>query len=98
MGEGDEDEKLSNAIKSGLELATEKGFKQIHSETSLGIFDFPKNKCAKILLNETVNFLLNKKSSPSIIKIVEFCLIDYDTIIEFHLAFNRLKSNITMNK
>jgi O-acetyl-ADP-ribose deacetylase len=92
MGEGNEDKKLSNAIKSCLELATQKAFKSISIPAiSSGIFGFPKNRCAKILVNETINFLTQKEDSPSNIKIVEFCLLDIDTINAFQKEFDNLK-------
>jgi O-acetyl-ADP-ribose deacetylase (regulator of RNase III) len=82
MGEGNEDDKLSKAIKSSLELATQKEFKSISIPAiSSGIFGFPKDRCAKILVNETIKYLSQKKNS--IITIVEFCLLDKETINEF---------------
>jgi O-acetyl-ADP-ribose deacetylase len=54
MGEGNEDEKLRKAIKSVLALAQETGFKSISIPAiSTGIFGFPKDRCAKILLEES---------------------------------------------
>jgi O-acetyl-ADP-ribose deacetylase (regulator of RNase III) len=51
MGEGNEDEKLSNAINSCLVLATQKAFKSISIPAiSSGIFGYPKDRCAKILV------------------------------------------------
>ncbi len=91
MGEGNEDEKLSNAIKSCLELATQKAFKSISIPAiSSGIFGFPKDRCAKILVNETYKFFNSKENSN--IKIVEFCLLDIDTINEFQKEFENLKN------
>src|SRR5204862_4217538 len=53
MGEGDEDNKLLRALRSTLTLAAEKGFKSISVPAiSSGIFGFPKDKCAKILVEE----------------------------------------------
>ena len=61
MGEGNEDEKLSNAINSCLELATQKAFKSISIPAiSSGIFGFPKDRCAKILVNETIKYFISK--------------------------------------
>jgi O-acetyl-ADP-ribose deacetylase len=58
MGEGNEDEKLSNAINSCLELATQKAFKSISIPAiSSGIFGFPKDRCAEILVNGTIKYL-----------------------------------------
>jgi len=74
-GEGDEDNKLKRAINSVLVLATEKKLRSISVPAiSAGIFGFPKDRCAKILVGETAAFL---KSAPaSSLEIVEFCIFD----------------------
>jgi O-acetyl-ADP-ribose deacetylase len=54
MGEGNEDNKLLRAVQSTLALAAERGFKSISIPAiSSGIFGFPKDKCAKILVQES---------------------------------------------
>ncbi len=94
MGEGNEDEKLSNAINSCLELATQKAFKSISIPAiSSGVFGFPKDRCAKILVKETMNFLTRREGLPSNIKIVEFCLLDVETVNAFKKEFENLKNN-----
>ena len=51
---------------------------------SAGIFGFPKNRCAQIMVNETVNFLkANKETS---LKEINFFLIDEDIIGFFNDA------------
>src|ERR687897_3420493 len=58
MGEGDEDTKLRKAVRSRLVLASEGKFKSISiTAISSGIFGFPKDKCAEILVEEAKNFL-----------------------------------------
>jgi O-acetyl-ADP-ribose deacetylase (regulator of RNase III) len=58
LGEGDEDYKLRKAVRSSLLLASEKGFKSISMPAiSSGIFGFPKDRCAKILVEESKTFL-----------------------------------------
>jgi O-acetyl-ADP-ribose deacetylase (regulator of RNase III) len=90
MGEGNEDEKLSNAINSCLALATQKAFKSISIPAiSSGIFGYPKDRCAEILVNEIINYFTQKQNSN--INIVEFCLLDNDTIYEFQKEFDKLK-------
>jgi O-acetyl-ADP-ribose deacetylase (regulator of RNase III) len=75
MGEGDEDRKLKSAITSVLKLAAEKGFASIAVPAiSAGIFGFPRDRCAKILVGETAAFLRDNPASP--LKLVEFCIID----------------------
>ncbi len=58
MGEGDEDSKLKNAVLSSLLLASEKGLKSISiPAVSSGIFGFPKDRCAAILVKEVAGFV-----------------------------------------
>jgi O-acetyl-ADP-ribose deacetylase (regulator of RNase III) len=83
MGEGDEETKLKKAINNVLELATSKGLKSIAIPAiSAGIFGFPKDKCARILVEETVTFVRETKTT---LKEIIFCLIDED-IINFFTA------------
>jgi len=90
MGEGDENAKLSNAINSCLELATQNEFKSISIPAiSSGIFGFPKNRCAKILVNETIKYFTQRENSN--INVIEFCLLDKETINEFQKEFDKLK-------
>jgi len=90
MGEGDEDNKLRTAIQSTLTLASDKGFKSISIPAiSSGIFGFPKDKCAKILVAETIHFLDNVNNDTNI-EIVEFCLIEDETLNCFKLEFDTI--------
>src|SRR6188472_974999 len=58
MGEGNEDYKLRKAVRSSLLLASERGFRSISMPAiSSGIFGFPKDRCAKILVEESKTFL-----------------------------------------
>ena len=62
MGEGNEDEKLSNAINSCLALATHKAFKSISIPAiSSGIFDYPKDRCAEIIIDETIDYFTQNR-------------------------------------
>jgi len=95
MGEGSEDKKLRKAIKSVLALAQETGFKSISIPAiSTGIFGYPKDKCAKILLKESMNYFANNKdtsSSPNTIDTIEFSLIDSETLEYFKDEIKTLK-------
>ena len=83
MGEGNEDEKLKNAIKNSLLLASEKGFESISIPAiSSGIFGFPKDRCAMILVNESKKFLKENTT----MKTIEFCIIDDETLSHFITA------------
>ncbi|MCX5807992.1 MAG: macro domain-containing protein [Proteobacteria bacterium] len=78
-GEGDEENKLKNAVKNILNLATEKGFKTISMPAiSAGIFGFPKESCAQIMIDETGRFLKDNRETS--LKEINFYLIDKDII------------------
>lgn len=89
MGEGDEDNKLKNAVLSALKTASEKQLKSISMPAiSSGIFGFPKDRCAEILVNESLNYL---KSSPQCsLETIEFCIFDDDTMKWFKKEFDKL--------
>ncbi len=89
MGEGDEDNKLRRAMVSVLKLATENGLTSISVPAiSAGIFGFPKDRCAKILVGETVNFL--KSNSHSSLEFVEFCIFDQEAYNFFKSEFEKI--------
>lgn len=90
MGEGDEDNKLKNAIINSLKLASGKGLKSISVPAiSSGIFGFPKDRCAEILVREATNYLRdNPKTS---LEIVEFCIYDDVTLEHFKREFEKLR-------
>jgi len=57
-GEGDEDRKLASATLNSLRLADRHGLKSIaFPAISSGIFGFPIDRCAKIMLSETMGYL-----------------------------------------
>jgi O-acetyl-ADP-ribose deacetylase (regulator of RNase III) len=90
MGEGDEDNKLKNAVINTLRLASEKGFKSVSMPAiSSGIFGFPKDRCAKILVNESADYL--RKNPQSSLEIIEFCVYDDNTMEHFKREFARLR-------
>ncbi len=58
MGEGDEDRKLRDATLNSLKLADEHGLKSIaFPAISTGIFGFPMDRCAEIMLSTTIEYL-----------------------------------------
>ncbi len=86
MGEGDEDNKLKNAVMSSLILASEKGLESISLPAiSSGIFGFPKDRCAKILVSEAAGFL--KANPESSLQAIEFCIYDDATLEHFRKEF-----------
>jgi O-acetyl-ADP-ribose deacetylase (regulator of RNase III) len=89
MGEGNEDNMLKNAVKSSLELAAGKGLASISMPAiSSGIFGFPKDRCAKILVSTSKDFLI--KNSNSSLQVVEFCIHDQLTLGFFKQEFDKL--------
>ena len=73
MGEGDEDEKLGRATRNSLILADSKGLKSIaFPAISTGVFGFPAEGCARIMLEVTGDYL----SGESRLRQVVFCLYD----------------------
>lgn len=89
MGEGDEDNKLKNAILNSLKLASGKGLKSISIPAiSSGIFGFPKDRCAEILVSEASNYI--KENPKTSLEIVEFCIYDDTTLEHFKREFDRL--------
>lgn len=93
MGEGNEEYKLKKAIINSLLLASIQKFCSISIPAiSSGIFGFPKDKCAKILVGETKRFL--EQNEESSIKVIEFCIIDDETINCFKAEFSDLKNKL----
>jgi len=78
MGEGDEDEKLKSATLNSLKLADAHGLKSIaFPAISTGIFGFPIQRCAEIMLSTAVEYL---KGDTGLSRVV-FCLFsgsDYE--------------------
>ncbi|RLI04076.1 O-acetyl-ADP-ribose deacetylase [Candidatus Bathyarchaeota archaeon] len=79
-GEGDEDNKLKNATLNSLKIADQYKVKTIaFPAISTGIFGFPKDRCAKIMLSTAAEYL---KGQTGIEKVV-FCLYDDETFRVF---------------
>jgi O-acetyl-ADP-ribose deacetylase (regulator of RNase III) len=75
MGEGDEDQKLKNATLNSLKLADKNNLKSIaFPAISTGIFGYPIDRCAKIMLAATAEYL---KGQTTLQKVI-FCLFDDD--------------------
>jgi O-acetyl-ADP-ribose deacetylase len=99
MGEGNEDYKLRKAVRSSLLLASERGFRSISMPAiSSGIFGFPKDRCAKILVEESKTFLQDSNNdntrnnnTVSTLDIIEFCIFDNETLVCFRNQFDNFK-------
>ena len=73
MGEGNEDEKLRNATLNSLKVADENNLDSIaFCAISTGIFGYPIERCAKIMLETTMDYL----KEETMLKRVVFCLYD----------------------
>ncbi len=76
MGEGDEEHKLQQATLNTLKLADEYNLSSLaFCAISTGIFGYPKENCARIMLTETIRYL---KGTISLKKVI-FCLYDQNT-------------------
>jgi O-acetyl-ADP-ribose deacetylase (regulator of RNase III) len=90
MGEGDEDNKLKKAINSVLALATEKKLTSISVPAiSAGIFGFPKDRCAKILVREVGSFLDHTPATS--LELVEFCIFDQEAYAFFKTELEKIQ-------
>ncbi|HET6513937.1 MAG TPA: macro domain-containing protein [Thermodesulfovibrionales bacterium] len=89
MGEGDEDSKLKNAVLNSIKLASGKGLKSISLPAiSSGIFGFPKDRCAEILVKEAATYL--KENPKTSLEVVEFCIYDDLTLGYFEREFGKI--------
>ena len=86
MGEGNEEEKLKNATLNSLRVAEENKLKSLaFPAISTGIFGFPLDRCARIMLSSTIEYLKGKTN----IKKVVFCLFGKEG---FEIFLNELKN------
>jgi O-acetyl-ADP-ribose deacetylase (regulator of RNase III) len=71
MGEGKEDVKLKSATLNSLVLADRDGIKTLtFPAISTGIFGFPMDRCAEIMLQTTIDYLKGETN----LERVAFCL------------------------
>ena len=89
LGEGDEEKKLRMATLNSLKLADEHRLKSIaFPAISTGIFGFPKDRAAKVMLSATIEYLKGK----TVLERVIFCLHGKDT---YEIFCNELKKLIS---
>ncbi|MEM0452382.1 MAG: macro domain-containing protein [Nitrososphaerota archaeon] len=87
MGEGDEDRKLRSATLSALELADKHKVESIaFPAISTGIFGYPKDKCAEVMLTAIIDYLKSKKTG---LKKIILCLYDDETYRIFEETLKR---------
>jgi O-acetyl-ADP-ribose deacetylase (regulator of RNase III) len=86
-GEEHEDEKLKDATLNSLILADKNNLKSIaFPAVSTGIFGFPKDRCATIMLSTTVAYL----EGPTKLEKVVYCLYDKNTFEIFKCTLQSL--------
>ncbi len=89
MGEGNEDEKLRNATRNSLKIADENGLKSIaFPAISTGIFGFPIQRCAEIMLATAIEYLRGQTGLERVV----FCLYGQDS---YDVFARRLASEAT---
>ena len=75
MGEGDEDRKLESATLNSLKVADENKLETIaFPAISTGIFGYPMDRCARIMIQTAKQYL----AGPTTLKEVIFCLYGQD--------------------
>ena len=86
-GDGDEDAKLASAIHGSLEVADQLKLSSISFPAiSTGIFGFPKDRAANVILNAIENYFSRNKSGITLVKLT---LFDEPTIRAFMEAWAR---------
>jgi O-acetyl-ADP-ribose deacetylase (regulator of RNase III) len=89
MGEGKEDEKLKKATLNALKRAEEKEIRTLaFPAISTGIFGFPIERCAKIMLETTVTYLKGKTKLSKIYFFLfdEKALKVFESTMRLHFA------------
>jgi O-acetyl-ADP-ribose deacetylase len=87
-GEGDEEQKLRSAVTSTLRLASEKAFSHIAMPAiSAGIFGFPKERCAQIIVGTLVAFVSTQKTT---LQTIDICLMDSEIVSFFQKQLDNL--------
>lgn len=86
-GEEHEDEKLKDATLNSLILADKNNLKSMaFPAISTGIFGFPKDRCATIMLSTTIAYL----EGPTKLERVVYCLYDQNTFEIFKRTLQSL--------
>ncbi len=83
-----EDEKLKDATLNSLKLADKHHLKSVaFPAISTGVFGFPKERCATIMLSTAIAFL----EGPTKLERVVFCLYDQQTLRIFRDTLETLR-------
>ena len=91
MGEGNEDEKLRQATRNSLKIAEEYDLKSVSFPAiSTGIYGYPLDKCANIMLSTAINYLRGMTGLQRIL----FCLYDENALTVFAGELKRLSRDL----
>lgn len=89
-GEGEEDKKLRSATLKSLKRAEELGLSSIAMPAiSTGIFGFPMQNCANIMLSAALDYLESNENTS--LKKIVFCLWNDEAFEIFSKMLGRLK-------
>jgi O-acetyl-ADP-ribose deacetylase (regulator of RNase III) len=87
MGEGDEDRKLRSATLNSLKLADQHGLKSVaFPAISTGIFGFPVDRCARIMLTTTKEYLQGETGLQRVV----FCLFGQESFETFEKTLKEI--------
>lgn len=88
-GEGNEEEKLKNAVLNALRIADENKLQSISMPAiSSGIFGFPRDRCAEILISNITQYL--RSNDGSSLSEIRICLFDNPTLEAFEKAYQKI--------
>ena len=86
-GDEHEDSKLKDATLNSLKLADKTGLKSVaFPAISTGVYGFPKDRCAAIMLSTTIAYL----EGPTKLEKVVYCLYDKKTLELFENALESM--------
>jgi putative ATPase len=82
------DRLLASAVTSALSLASEEGIASIALPAiSSGIFGFPKDRCAEVMIEAVLDYFAGHPASS--VRDVRFCNFDEPTVACFEAAWRR---------
>jgi len=85
-GEGNENEKLKNAVQNSLKLAEEHDITSLSMPViSSGIFGFPKEQCAEIILSGIREYTAQNPEGS--LREIRICLFDQEMVKIFEKIF-----------
>jgi O-acetyl-ADP-ribose deacetylase (regulator of RNase III) len=88
MGEGDEERKLASAVRASLALADERKLRSIaFPAISTGIFGYPMEEAARVMLREAIGHLEGKTGLARVV----FCLFGAEALAVFEKALRELR-------